>query len=200
MPSNTDDLVPEDAPGYYVTEKKTLEEYNKLDAEDESLVKWKKSLGLDTSALLPVNPNDNRKVVILEMALLVDGKEPVVVDLSDESVLKTLSKNPFKVEEKSIYRLKIKFKIQHEIVTGIKYLQGIRKAGITLDKLEEPLGSYAPNTVNKPYYEVTLPEMEAPSGMLARGTYGAVSKFVDDDKQVHLLLNWAVEIVKVGRA
>lgn len=191
-----DDLIPEDAPGYVVGEKKTLEEYAKLDAHDESLRKWKESLGLNTGALLPVDPNDKRKVVVLEMALLVSGQEPVVVNLEDTKIRSQLPNNPFKVAEKASYSLKIKFKVQNEIVTGIKYLQGIKKAGIRVDKLEEPLGSYAPNTVDKPFYEVTLPEMEAPSGFIARGTYQATSKFVDDDKVVHLALDWAVSIVK----
>lgn len=194
--AHDDDLVPEDAPGYVVGQKKTLDEYKTLDANDESLKKWKESLGLSTAALLPVTPGDKRKVVVLEMALLVGGLDPVVVNLEDEKERAGLPKNPFKVAEKSRYSLRIKFKVQNEIVTGIKYLQGIKKAGIRVDKLEEPLGSYAPNHVDKPYYEVTLPDMEAPSGFLARGTYQATSKFVDDDKVVHLSLDWAVSIVK----
>jgi Rho GDP-dissociation inhibitor len=50
--------------------------------------------------------------------------------------------------------------------------------------------------VEKPYYEVTLPETEAPSGLLARGSYSAQSKFVDDDKNIYLTLNWGVDIIK----
>lgn len=194
--SNNDDLVPEDTPGYVVGEKKTIEEYNQLDANDESLKKWKQSLGLNTGALLPVEPGDERRVVVLEVALLVKGKEPVVVNLETPGVIEQLSLKPFKVAEKSVYSLRIKFKVQHEIITGIKYLQAIKKAGIRVDKLEEPLGSYAPNTVDKPFYEVTLSEAEAPSGFLARSTYQATSKLVDYDKVTHLSLDWAVTITK----
>ncbi|GMM38685.1 Rdi1 protein [Saccharomycopsis crataegensis] len=194
--SGHDDLVAEDTPGYNVGQKKTLEEYAQLDANDESLKKWKESLGISTGSLLPVAPGDNRKVVVLEMSLLVNGKAPIVVNLEQPGVAASLSSNPFKVPEKSLYSLRIKFKVQHEIITGIKYLQGIKKAGIRVDKLEEPLGSYAPNTTDKPFYEVTLPEMEAPSGFIARGTYQATSKFVDYDKTTHLTLDWAVSITK----
>lgn len=55
-----------------------------------------------------------------------------------------------------------------------------------MDKQEEMLGSFAPQ--EKPY-EVTFPRQgweEAPSGMLARGTYHAKAQFIDDDKQCHL--------------
>ncbi|ODV93834.1 hypothetical protein PACTADRAFT_51584 [Pachysolen tannophilus NRRL Y-2460] len=193
-----DDLLPEQIPGFKVGEKKTIEEYTKLDAEDESLAKWKASLGLSsTSNLLPVSPNDKRKVVILEMALLVENRDPIIISLEKESELSLKDKKiSFNIKEKSIYSLRIKFKIQHEIVTGLKYLQGVKKSGIRVDKLEEPCGSYAPNTVDKPYYEITFPENEAPSGMLARGSYSAVSKFVDDDMNVHLVLPWSFQITK----
>jgi Rho GDP-dissociation inhibitor len=39
-------------------------------------------------------------------------------------------------------------------------------------------------------------EEEAPSGMLARGHYNAVSKFVDDDDHTHLLFEWSFDIAK----
>ncbi len=40
-------------------------------------------------------------------------------------------------------------------------------------------------------------EEEAPSGLLARGSYQATTKFVDDDKVVHLQFPWSFEIKKV---
>lgn len=159
MSKADDDLVPETVEGYVIGEKKTIEEYTKLDAEDESLAKWKASLGLtsDTNAY-PVKAGDNRKVVIVEMALSFpdQGLEPIVINLEDSDG-NTLNKDiKFTIKEKSIYQLSIKFRVQHEIITGLKYLHSIKKAGIRVDKLEEPLGSYAPNTTDKPYYEKTL--------------------------------------------
>ena len=44
---------------------------------------------------------------------------------------------------------------------------------------------------------VALVEPEtAPSGMLARGHYNAVSKFVDDDDNTHLKFEWSFDIKK----
>ena len=37
---------------------------------------------------------------------------------------------------------------------------------------------------------------EAPSGMMARGHYDAVSKFVDDDDHTHLKFEWSFDISK----
>ena len=36
----------------------------------------------------------------------------------------------------------------------------------------------------------------APSGMLARGHYNAVSRFVDDDDNTHLKFEWSFDIKK----
>jgi Rho GDP-dissociation inhibitor len=45
-----DDLAPTQTTGYKPGEKKTLQDYQTLDAQDESLNKWKESLGLNKSA------------------------------------------------------------------------------------------------------------------------------------------------------
>lgn len=42
----------------------------------------------------------------------------------------------------------------------------------------------------------TVNEEEAPSGMIARGHYNAVSKFLDDDEHTHLQFEWAFDIAK----
>ncbi|CAH6719214.1 rho GDP-dissociation inhibitor [[Candida] jaroonii] len=199
--SNADeDLVPETVEGYVVGEKKTIDEYNKLDAEDESLAKWKASLGLAAnSSPYPVKAGDKRKVVIVEMSLNFPDQpdlKPITINLEDAQG-NTLDKEvKFSIKEKSIYQLVIKFRVQHEIITGLKYLHSIKKAGIRVEKLEEPLGSYAPNTTDKPYYEKAFIDVEAPSGLLARGGYSAVTKFVDDDKTTHLTLPWSFQITK----
>lgn len=45
-----DEFAPTQTPGYKPGEKKTLEEYQNLDAQDESLAKWKESLGIKGDA------------------------------------------------------------------------------------------------------------------------------------------------------
>lgn len=196
-----DDLVPENTEGYQVGEKKTIEEYTKLDAEDESLAKWKASLGLSANSTpFPVKAGDKRTVVIVEMSLVFpeDPSLPeVVIPLEDKDV-STLSKTEikFQIKEKAVYDIKIKFRVQHEIITGLRYLHNVKKAAIPVDKVDEPLGSYVPNTVEKPFYEKSLGQTEAPSGLLARGSYSATTKFVDDDKTVHLVFPWSFQITK----
>jgi hypothetical protein len=42
----------------------------------------------------------------------------------------------------------------------------------------------------------SVAEEDAPSGMMARGHYTAVSSFVDDDKHKHLEFEWSFDITK----
>lgn len=46
--------------GYKVGEKKSVNEYASLDAEDESLARWKASLGIGASTSSAVDPNAPR--------------------------------------------------------------------------------------------------------------------------------------------
>ncbi|QPG72884.1 hypothetical protein FOA43_000187 [Brettanomyces nanus] len=191
------ELVPSDIPGFRMGQKKTIDEYTRLDSKDESLNKWKQSLGLNTGKPLVVQPDDKRTVVVVSMTLNIKGQKPVVVNLEKEDSISLKSKKiKFKIKERSVYHLVIRFRIQHDIITGLRYMQGVKKAGITVDRMDEPLGSYAPNTEDKPYYEKVFPEVEAPSGLLARGSCNALSKFIDDDKTTHLTLPWSFQITK----
>jgi len=110
--------------------------------------------------------------------------------------------------------MKVKFKVQHQILSGMKYLQVVKRMGIS-SKTQEMIGSYGPNTTERPFYEKTCktctgcliphevliikpivePE-EAPTGMMARAHYNAVSKFIDDDNHTHLKFEWSFNIKK----
>lgn len=64
---------------------------------------------------------------------------------------------------------------------------------IAVDKTNFMVGSYPPKTELQSY---TTPVEEAPSGMIARGTYTIKSLFTDDDKKKHLQWEWSLEIKK----
>jgi len=195
-----DDLEATQTEGYKPGEKKTLDEYSKLDAEDEALNKWKASLGITGAASGGSigEPGDMRKVVILGLYLRVQGRDDVVMDLSSIKPLTTLQEIPgtYVMKEGCEYQLAVRFRVQHELVSGLKYLQATKKMGVRLDKLEEMMGSYGPNTKENPHYEKAFQKEDAPSGMMARSTYTVQSKFVDDDNHAHLEFKWKLEIKK----
>jgi len=191
-----DDLAASKTEGYKIGEKKTLDEYTKLDENDESLNRWKASLGLATGAPLAITPGDTRRCIIQTLALEVEDRPDIVIDLTTPNALETLKQKPFIIKEGSKYRTKATFKVQHDILTGLKYIQLVKRKGIRVGKDQEMLGSYAPNTVDKPSYEVKFHPEEAPSGMLVRGNYNAISRFVDDDDNTHLQFEWSFVIAK----
>jgi len=201
MASHPDDeLKPSVTEGYKVGEKKSIDEYAKLDAEDESLARWKASLGIGAGAGAGPSsigaPGDTRTAVILQLCLLVEGRAAVEIDLDSPEALETLRKKPFTIKEGIKYRMKVRFRIQHEVISGLRYLQLTKRKGVKVGKDEEMMGSYPPNTKENPFYEKIFPEEQAPSGMLFRGHYEAVSKFMDDDHKAHLDFNWSFEIKK----
>ncbi|KAL8772675.1 MAG: hypothetical protein Q9209_002336 [Squamulea sp. 1 TL-2023] len=206
-----EDLVASKTDGFKVGEKKTVEEYAKLERElrhsvisltaqidqnDESLNRWKASLGISNSPALPVDPKDTRRCVIHSLALEVPGRSDITIDLSVPGALESLKSKPFSIKEGAKFRMKASFRVQHDVLSGLKYLQVVKRKGIRVSKDEEMLGSYAPNTQEKQIYEKKFAEDEAPSGMMARGHYEAVSKFVDDDDHTHLKFEWSFDIAK----
>lgn len=64
----------------------------------------------------------------------------------------------------------------------MRYIQVVKRAGVKVDKLEQMLGSYAPQA---DAYTKNFDPEESPSGMLARsGTYGVRSRVIDDDGEI----------------
>merc|ERR1712080_297435 len=97
------------------------------------------------------------------------------------------------VKEGTEYKIRLGFKIHHEIVPGLRYHQVIKRLGKNVDKQTYMVGSYGPK---KEMQSWSSPLDEAPKGMIYRGTYKISSKFIDDDKVVHLAWEWEMEIKK----
>jgi len=193
---NEQDLLPDQTEGFKVAEKKTLDEYHQMDAGDESLQRYKESLGLGGRGKDLSDPSDPRVCVILSLTMDSEGRPPVTIDLSTKGAEHTLKDKPFKIKEGAKFNMTAKFKVQHEVLSGLQYVQIVKRKGIRISKDQEMIGSYAPNTEKQPHYTKRFADEDAPSGMLARGHYTAVSTFVDDDKHKHLEFEWSFDIAK----
>jgi Rho GDP-dissociation inhibitor len=65
-----------------------------------------------------------------------------------------------------------------------------------VDKLEQMLGSYGPNSTGEPYTKNFEAE-ESPTGMMARsGTYNVRSRVVDDDGEVYAGKSALVNLIR----
>jgi Rho GDP-dissociation inhibitor len=192
MADHGEEDVPDETPGYQPPAPKSVEEILRSDAEDESLRKYKESLlGTSNPVGLEVFPNDPRRVIVTKLGLIVDGRTDVELDLTGD--LDKLKNSSFVIQEGCHYQLKIYFYVQREIVTGLKYIQQSYRAGVRVDKSTFMVGSYGPKSDLQSY---TTPKEEAPTGMIARGTYHVKSLFTDDDKNEHLKWEWKLEIKK----
>ena len=126
----------------------------------------------------------------------VEGRPDITIDLSAPGAVESLKDKPFTIKEGCTYHMKASFVVQRDVLSGLKYVQVVKRRGIRVSKDQEMIGSYAPNTTDKPLYTIKFGAEEAPSGMLARGQYEAVSKFIDDDDVTHLKFEWSFHITK----
>jgi len=192
----TDDLVAVNTEGYKVSAKKTLDELANLDAEDESLRRWKESLGIASALNASVAAaGDDRNVVVTKMIMSLKGRDDVELDLSglaykgqDIDLGKTVV-----IKEGSTYSITIQFLVKRDLISGLKYLHAVKRKGIPLETRQEMIGTFSASTTA--HIKKFAPE-DAPSGFIARGKYDIKSKFVDDDNVTHLVFKWAIEIKK----
>jgi len=70
-----------------------------------------------------------------------EGRAPVTIDLSTPGAEKTLKDKPFIIKEGAKFTMSAKFKVQHEILSGLHYVQVVKRKGIRVSKDQEMLVS-----------------------------------------------------------
>lgn len=191
-----DDLKTKFEQGYRPGDKKSVVEYATLDANDESLNRWKESLGVVAGAS---GSGEGPKVTILTLELTsptLPSEKKISFDLCNPTTIGSLKKNPVTIKEEVEYSVGATFRVNHDVISGLRYIQVVKKAGIKVDKLDQMIGSYGPHPKGEDYTSKFHTE-ESPSGFLVRqGTYYVHSRFTDDDNQVHADFEWAFKIGK----
>ncbi|NXV23255.1 GDIR3 inhibitor, partial [Cepphus grylle] len=174
---------------YKTPEKKSLREIQELDPGDESLRKYKQALlGAIPAAVDASVPN----VQVTRLTLMCEqAPGPITMDLTGD--LEVLRGRAFVLKEGVDYRVKVSFKVNREIVCGLRCLHLTYRRGRPVDHDVFMVGSYAPRAEE---YEVVTPAEEAPRGWLARGSYRVRSLVTDDDKTEHLSWEWGLCIKK----
>lgn len=71
-----------------------------------------------------------------------EGRPDIVVDCSTPGQLEALKKNPFTIKEGSTFRMKVKYRVQHDVISGLKYIQVVKRMGMT-QKSQEMIVSHA---------------------------------------------------------
>ncbi|XP_068641566.1 rho GDP-dissociation inhibitor 1-like [Aristolochia californica] len=167
----------------------TLKEQLEKDKEDESLRRWKEQL-LGTVDLESIGETLEPEVKILGISILSPGRPELPLPIPEASNFKGLW---FTLKEGSHYKLKLTFRVSNNIVSGLKYSNSVWKTGVKVDSRKEMLGTFSPQS--EPYVH-ELPEDITPSGLFARGSYSARTKFLDDDNKCYLEVNYTFDIRK----
>ncbi|KAI5932461.1 rho GDP-dissociation inhibitor 3 [Manis javanica] len=182
-----DEALDEALPEYRAPGRKSLQEIQQLDPDDKSLAKYKRALlGPGPPAADPSLPN----VQVTSLTLLSEqAPGPITMDLTGEPA--ALKHQVFILKEGVDYKVKITFKVNKEIVSGLKCLHHTYRQGLRVDKAVYMVGSYGPSAHE---YEFVTPVEEAPRGPLVRGAYVVTSFFTDDDRTDHLSWEWGLHV------
>ncbi len=112
-----------------------------------------------------------------------------------EAAIARLRATPFVIKEGANYKFRISFRVQHEIVTGLKFINKVKK-GIFSQSGDVMLGSYAPQSAPHVFEFPRRGWNTAPSGMMFRGRYTSVDSYADSDGAGHLTYEYSFEIKK----
>ncbi|PAN24592.1 hypothetical protein PAHAL_4G237300 [Panicum hallii] len=165
----------------------SIKEQLDKDKDDESLRRWKEQL-LGSVDLSSVGETLEPDVKMTSLSILSTGRPDMVLPLPPEPK----SKEPwFTLKEGSAYRLKFTFAVAGNIVSGLRYTNTVWKTGIRVDSTREMLGTFSPQAE---LYTYLTPEESTPSGIFARGSYSARTKFLDDDRKCYLEMNYTFDI------
>ncbi|CAF2102639.1 hypothetical protein BRARA_E03167 [Brassica rapa] len=167
----------------------TIKEHLEKDKDDESLRKWKEQL-LGSVDVTNIGETLDPEVKIISLVILSPGRPDIVLMVPENGNPKGMW---FTLKEGSRYCLKFTFQVKNNIVSGLRYTNTVWKTGVKVDRGKEMLGTFSPQS--EPYNHV-MPEETTPSGMFARGSYSARTKFLDDDNKCYLEINYSFDIRK----
>ncbi|XVF21081.1 hypothetical protein REPUB_Repub12eG0059900 [Reevesia pubescens] len=167
----------------------TLKEQLERDKDDESLRKWKEQL-LGSVDINNIGETLDPEVKFISVSIVSSDRPDMVISIPEDGKPQGLW---FTLKEGSHYRLKFSFQVGNNIVSGLRYTNTVWKTGVKVYSTKDMIGTFSPQL--EPYTH-EMPEETAPSGFLARGSYTAKSKFLEDDKKCHLEINYTFDIRK----
>jgi len=167
----------------------SLKEQLEKDKDDESLRKWKEQL-LGSVDLSAVGETKEPDVKMQSLAILCPERPDMVLPIP---FVNNSKGSLFTLKEGSRYRIRFTFTVSNNIVSGLKYTNVVYKTGLRVDNSKRMLGTFSPR--QEPY-TCEMEEETTPSGIFARGSYHARTKFVDDDGKCYLDVNYYFEIQK----
>ncbi|ETV86724.1 hypothetical protein H257_01822 [Aphanomyces astaci] len=166
------------------------------DKHDSSLQRYKANL-LGTAAQGDLGDiHECRRVVVKQFKVVFeDNRHDITYDLDSEEGIQHLRDTPFVMEEGAKYKFAVFFRVNREIVSGLRFRNKVRRHVFSVSE-EVVLGSYAPQSTTHEFLFPRHEWAEAPSGLMYRGTYQAECKFIDSDNVEHLRFPYSFVIKK----
>lgn len=66
----------------------------------------------------------------------VEGRPDIIIKLDQPGALESLKSKPFTIKGGAQFRMKVEFKVQHQILSGLKYVQVAKRMGVS-NKMQE---------------------------------------------------------------
>uniref|UniRef100_H2Y5Z8 Uncharacterized protein n=1 Tax=Ciona savignyi TaxID=51511 RepID=H2Y5Z8_CIOSA len=107
---------------YKAPAKVDLATIQQMDADDESLKKYKENL---LGAVTDVQDEGGPNVIVKRLTIDIQDKTPIELDLTGD--LSKLKNNVIKLPEGCSYRLIIGFRVQREIVSGLRFMNKVSR-------------------------------------------------------------------------
>ncbi len=70
----------------------------------------------------------------------MEGRPDIIIDLKEPGALESLKEKPFTIKEGAQFRMKAMFRVQHQILSGLKYVQVVKRMGVS-NKMQEMIVS-----------------------------------------------------------
>jgi Rho GDP-dissociation inhibitor len=175
-----------------------LDDIVAADSGDESLRRYKEQLLGTAMKGDKGDKSDPRQFVITEFRVMFAEDEnhaDIVHNLDSPAGMAALKADGISMKEGAKFKFKISFRVQHEILVGIKFVNKLSKL-VFSNSEELPLGSYGPSSDVRTFEFPEWTYSEAPSGMMFRGTYKANNSIFDGDGKNHLSMEYDVHIKK----
>lgn len=120
---------------FFIGHHESINEILQKDTEDESLRKYKEQL-LGAAAKGVPKTDDPRRVVVETFGLkFPDGEHPDIIREVDtpEKVTK-LENEPINIKEGVKYQFVVTYRVQHDIVPALHFVNTIKKTMVTVDQ------------------------------------------------------------------
>lgn len=82
---------------------------------------------LGVGVFVSAETDDPRHVVVESFSIVVDGRDPIVLKLSTEEEQKSAADRRLVFKEGQTYRTRVQFRVQHDVVLGLKFTNSVYK-------------------------------------------------------------------------